>query len=105
MDPAAAYTPAIYDQGALALYALRQEIGERAFARFQRRLVRRDAGAGVSTDELIALASRVAKRDLGPFLEAWLRGDAVPSMPGRPGWTTDGPAVSPSADPGPPSAP
>jgi aminopeptidase N len=100
--PADAYTPAIYDQGALALEALRREIGPKAFARFERALSRRGAGGSLSTDELIDVASRVAKRDLRPFLEAWLRGDGVPPMPGHPEWTTDVPAVTPSV---PPSAP
>jgi aminopeptidase N len=97
--PSDAYTPAIYDQGALALEALRQEIGPKAFGRFQRALLRRGSGGALTTDQLIDVASRVAKRDLRPFLEAWLRGDVVPPMPGRPGWTTDVPVAPPSAEP------
>jgi aminopeptidase N len=97
--PSDAYTSAIYDQGALALEALRQEIGPRQFGRFERALLRRGAGGSLSTDELIDVASRVAKRDLRPFLEAWLRGDAVPPMPGRPDWTTDVVLATPSAGP------
>ncbi len=101
VSPAAAYTAAIYDQGALALLALREEMGDRAFGRFQRMLVRRHSGGSVSTDDLIALASRVARRDLGPFLESWLRGPFVPPMPGHPDWVTHEPAASPRPSVGP----
>ena len=88
-DPAAAYTAAIYDQGALALYALRLEVGDDVFGRVERAFLRRTSGAAATTDQLIKVASRVARRDLRPFLEAWLRGAGVPPMPRRPSWTTD----------------
>jgi len=98
VDPAAAYTPAIYDQGALALYALRLEVGDEVFARIQRAFLRRYTGAAATTDQLIRVASRVARRDLRPFLEAWLRGAEVPRMPRRPDWTT-GVVVPPPSSP------
>jgi hypothetical protein len=41
----------------------------------------------VGTADFIALASRVAGRDLGPFLRAWLYGTTTPAMPGHPDWT------------------
>ena len=82
-----------------AYTALREEIGPKAFARFQRALLKRGAGGSLSTDDLIDVASRTAKRDLGPFLDAWLRSDVVPPMPGHPDWTTDVPVATPSPDP------
>ena len=42
-----------------------------------------------STDDFIALASRVADRDLTGFLRAWLYGERTPPMPGHPDWTSD----------------
>ena len=44
-------------------------------------------GASASTADFIALASRVAGRDLTAFLEAWLYGTTTPPMPNHPDWT------------------
>ena len=96
-DPAAAYTPAIYDQGALVLEALRREVGDRTFLAIERALLRRFADRPLTTDGFVRTASRVAGRDLGPFLEAWLRASEVPPMPGRPRWRTAAPASPPPA--------
>ena len=98
-DPAAAYTAAIYDQGALALYALRLEVGEETFGRIERAFLRRFSGGAATTDQLIRVATRVARRDLGPFLDAWLRGSQVPPMPRRPDWTTAAAVIPPSPSP------
>jgi hypothetical protein len=96
-SPDAAYTPAIYDQGALALDALRREVGVDVFRRIERAFLRRYGDRAATTDDFIAVASRVARRDLGPFLDAWLRGPEVPTMPGQPDWTSGEPGPSPSA--------
>ena len=42
-----------------------------------------------STADFIALASKVAGRDVGPFLHAWLYDETTPAMPGHPDWTVD----------------
>lgn len=78
----------VYSGGALALYALRQEIGTPAFDRLERAWVVRHRDANASTADFVALASRTAGRDLSGFLHAWLYGDSTPPMPGHPGWTT-----------------
>jgi aminopeptidase N len=83
------FNPNVYDGGALALYALRQEIGWRAFAELERRWVTQYRGRSASTDDFIALASKVAGRDLRTFLLAWLYGTRTPPMPGHPDWTVD----------------
>jgi aminopeptidase N len=77
----------VYAGGALVLYALREEIGAEAFARLQRAWTQENAGASASTADFIALASRVAGRDLTAFLEAWLFGTTTPPMPNHPDWT------------------
>ena len=81
------FSPNVYDGGAVVLYALRQLIGERAFAELERRWARQNAGRSVGTGDFIALASRVAGRDLGPFLRDWLYGTKTPAMPGHPDWS------------------
>ena len=76
-----------YHGGALVLYALREKIGTRAFERLEREYVRRFEDESVSTDDYIELASKVARRDLTAFLEAWLYGTTTPPMPNHPDWT------------------
>lgn len=77
----------VYYGGALALYALRQQIGADAFAELERRWATENAGRSVSTDDFIALASKVSGQDLRTFLVAWLYGTRTPPMPGHPDWT------------------
>jgi aminopeptidase N len=85
----------VYGGGALALYALRQKIGAEKFQRLERAWVRVYQGRSASTNDFIALASRVAHQDLRAFLGAWLYGATTPAMPGHPDWTvTPVPATS-----------
>ena len=81
------FNPNVYYGGALALYALKQKIGGAAFAELERRWVTQYRGRSASTDDFIALATRVAHRDLRTFLIAWLYGTRTPPMPGHPDWT------------------
>lgn len=76
----------VYEVGALALYALRLEVGDDTFARIERTWVARHRHGVAGTDEFIALAGEVAGRDLGPFRRPWLEGRTVPPMPKRPDW-------------------
>ena len=88
------FNPNVYVGGALALFALREEIGAAAFATLERRWAQRFRGRSASTLRFIALASEVAGRDLTGFLRAWLYGTATPPMPGHPDWTVGpGPAA------------
>jgi len=83
------FNPNVYYGGALALYALRQKIGADAFARLERAWVTQYRGRSASTDDFIALASRVSGRHLGSFLRAWVYGTKTPPMPGHPDWKVD----------------
>ncbi|MGW2712518.1 M1 family metallopeptidase [Streptomyces sp. NPDC001356] len=80
------FRPSIYDGAALALYALRQEIGRPAFERLERIWVREHQDATATTADFVRLASAVAGRDLSGFLKAWLYDDKTPPMPGHPDW-------------------
>ena len=71
------------------LYALRQEIGTEAFDALERAWVTKYENGVASTGDFIALASKVAGRDLGAFLHAWLYDETTPPMPGHPDWTVD----------------
>ncbi|MFK3979636.1 M1 family metallopeptidase [Micromonospora sp. NPDC050397] len=78
----------VYYGGALALYALEQQLGEPKFQQLERAWASAYRGKSASTDDFIALASRTAGRDLKPFLTAWLYGTETPPMPGHPDWVT-----------------
>ncbi|MEU9156956.1 M1 family metallopeptidase [Streptomyces sp. NPDC048417] len=80
------FRPNIYDGAALALYALRQEIGKPAFERLERIWVQRHKDATATTADYVKLASAVANRDLTGFFHAWLYGEKTPPMPGHPDW-------------------
>ena len=78
-----------YHGGALVLYALRQKIGPAKFERLQREWVRRYDDESARTEDFIDLASRIAGRDVRPFLEDWVYGTETPPMPGHPDWTVN----------------
>jgi aminopeptidase N len=93
------FRPNVYVSAALALYALRTEIGSAAFQRLERAWVTRHRDGNASTRDFIALASQTSKRDLSGFLEAWLYGKDTPPMPGHSDWKSDGPAKAVKAKP------
>ncbi|MEO8702504.1 MAG: M1 family metallopeptidase [Kofleriaceae bacterium] len=95
-DPAALFNPNVYYGGALALFALRLQIGDANFRQLERRWVQKYRGRSASTQDFIALASHVSGQDLDGFLTAWLYGETTPAMPGHPDWTVD-PVGSPFA--------
>lgn len=80
------FRPNIYDGAALALYALRQEIGKPVFERLERIWVQRYKDGNATTADFVHLASAVADRDLTGFFRAWLYGQKTPPMPGHPEW-------------------
>ncbi|MFG2307103.1 M1 family metallopeptidase [Streptomyces sp. NPDC048566] len=85
------FRPSVYDGAALALYALRQEIGRPAFERLERAWVAVNRDGVASTADFVDLASDMAGRDLSGFLTAWLYGEKTPPMPGHPDWKSDAP--------------
>ncbi|MFD5793112.1 M1 family metallopeptidase [Streptomyces diastatochromogenes] len=86
------FRPNVYDGAALALYALRQEIGVRAFERLEKAWVKQHRDSNASTADFVRLASTVAGRDLSGFLKDWLYGEKTPPMPGHPDWKSVKPA-------------
>ncbi|GAA3675008.1 hypothetical protein [Streptomyces iranensis] len=77
-----------YQGGAVALYALRQKVGAATFQRIERAWVAEHRDSTAGTADFIRLASRVAGRDLGPFLRSWLYAEKLPAMPGHSDWHT-----------------
>jgi aminopeptidase N len=79
----------VYSGGSLALYALRQVIGEEKFVEVERSWVKRYKDQSVSTEQWIAHVNQVTHRNLTRFQRDWLYGETVPPMPGHPDWTSD----------------
>ncbi|MDX2564335.1 M1 family metallopeptidase [Streptomyces sp. TX20-6-3] len=80
------FRPVVYDGSALVLYALRQEIGTRAFERLERRWVADHRDGTATTSDFVALAGEIAGRDLTAFFRGWLYEAKTPAMPGHPDW-------------------
>ena len=95
----------VYHGGALVLYALRQVVGAATFQRIERTWLQTYEGKSASTDDFIALASRVSGRNLTGFLRQWVYATKTPPMPGHPDWTVDPvQQVAPLARPSGPAA-
>lgn len=80
------FRKSVYDGSAVALYALREKIGNEDFARLQREWITQHRDGNASTRDFVRLASAVAKKDLSGFLTSWLYGKKTPPMPGHPDW-------------------
>ncbi|MFD9514136.1 M1 family metallopeptidase [Streptomyces mirabilis] len=85
------FRPSVYDGAALALYALRQEIGHPTFERLERTWVALHRDGTATTADFERLASDLANRDLSGFFRAWLYSTKTPPMPGHPDWKSDAP--------------
>ncbi|MER5756629.1 M1 family metallopeptidase [Streptomyces sp. NPDC002088] len=93
------FRPNVYDGAALALYALRQEIGRQAFERLERLWVQAHRDGTATTADFERLASDVSGRDLSGFFKDWLYGEKTPPMPGHPDWKPAAPARKSAAAP------
>ncbi|MFF7287282.1 M1 family metallopeptidase [Streptomyces griseorubiginosus] len=89
------FRPNVYDGAALVLYALRQEIGPKAFETLERAWVQQHRDGTAPTADFVRLASAVSGRDLGGFLHDWLYAEKTPAMPGHPDWKAVAPAAVP----------
>ncbi len=75
------FHPAVYERGALTLFALRAEIGPEAFDTVLRRWATERAGGNGSTEDFVALAEEVAGEPLEELFREWLDEIAVPPFP------------------------
>ncbi|MBO0515163.1 M1 family metallopeptidase, partial [Streptomyces beijiangensis] len=77
----------IYDGGALVLYALNLQAGQRQFDRIMREWVKRHKDSTYTSELFIQHTVEVTgDRTLDPFLRDWLFGAVNPPMPGHPDW-------------------
>ena len=70
-----------YVGGALTFHALRKELGDAKFFATVKQFIDKNRYGNASVKDWIEIASKVAGRDMKPFFEAWLYGDAVPKLP------------------------
>ncbi|MFC5003792.1 M1 family metallopeptidase [Dactylosporangium cerinum] len=70
-----------YMRGGMTLHALRMNVGDATFFHILRTWAADHRYGNGTTDQFIALASRLAGRDLRPFLQAWLVGAEKPPNP------------------------
>ncbi len=109
-DPGAEelFGPAVYQRGALVLEALRETVGDDAFFVILRTWAADHRDANGTTDEFIALAERVAGRDLDVVWDTWLFGAGKPTSwtpspaDSASGSATTSPSDAGSASPGSP---
>jgi aminopeptidase N len=71
----------IYQGGLLAVHALRRELGDEAFFETLRTYGQRHHDSTASTQDLMAVASEVAGRDLKPFFDKWIYSETLPPVP------------------------
>ena len=82
-DPGAPFSGGVYERGAMALHALRGEIGDEAFFKTLREYVSRHTGGNVTTEDFVAVAEEIAGRDLDGLFDSWLFSETTPLPPGR----------------------
>jgi aminopeptidase N len=81
-DPGTAanlFATPIYDRGAMAVHALRLQVGDRAFFTILRRWARQNAYGSVTTSDFRELAERVSGQRLGRLFRVWLHLPEKPS--------------------------
>ncbi len=75
------FSTATYTRGALTLYALRAQVGNRKFLRILRTYYRRHQGGNATTRDFIACASEVSRDPaVAGLLNAWLYEKDVPPL-------------------------
>ena len=75
------FSAAVYQGGAMTLYALRQAIGDAAFATLLKTWPAEQRNGNGTTAEFIATAERVSGKDLDRLFQTWLYGTTKPPHP------------------------
>jgi aminopeptidase N len=82
--PSNLFDGSVYVRGGLVLHALRLTVGDDTFYQILRTYYQRYQYSNASTKDFVAVAEEVSGQDLGPFFDAWLYGETLPSMPSVP---------------------
>jgi aminopeptidase N len=73
---------AVYFRGAMAVHALRQEVGDRDFFRILRAWTTRRAGGHGTIPQFIRLAERISGQQLDDLFDVWLFTGSKPVLEG-----------------------
>jgi aminopeptidase N len=81
-DPPASdlFNVGVYYRGALALHALRLEVGDDAFFEILRTYAERFEYGNATTEDFIALAEEISGQSLELFFQGWLYAEAMPGL-------------------------
>lgn len=71
----------IYQGGALAVHALRKEVGDEAFFDILRIYGEQHRDSTATTDDLIAISSGRSGKNLQPFFDKWIYSSELPPVP------------------------
>jgi aminopeptidase N len=82
-DPGAEnlFASAVYNRGAMTLYAVRLAVGDATFAKILREWAGRDQNRPATTADFVALAERVSGKQLDDLFQAWLYTPGKPADP------------------------
>ena len=82
-DPGAEnlFVSAVYNRGAMTLYAVRLAVGDATFAKILREWTGRDQNRPATTADFIALAERVSGKELDGLFQEWLYTPGKPADP------------------------
>lgn len=69
----------VYDKGALAMHALRREVGDQVFLRALKGWAKMHQHSNASWPEFEAYVGKLSGKDLGKFFDAWFRGNEIPA--------------------------
>ncbi|MDQ7903291.1 M1 family metallopeptidase [Phytohabitans sp. ZYX-F-186] len=72
---------AVYKRGALAVHALRLEVGDSDFFRILKTWTAEKRNGNATTADFITVAERVSGESLDSFFDDWLIGTSAPSIP------------------------
>ncbi|AEV81768.1 peptidase M1 [Actinoplanes sp. SE50] len=79
--PAHLFGSAVYQRGAMTVYALRRTIGDDAFLKLLTAWPAAHRDGNGTTEQFIALAEQTSGKDLKDFFHAWLYGTGKPPAP------------------------
>lgn len=72
------FNSSVYVRGALALHALRLELGDAPFFEVLRRYVARFQGSNATTADFRAVTEEIGGRDLGALFQGWIYAEQLP---------------------------
>lgn len=81
VDAATRFDTAVYQGGAVALHALRQQIGDQHFFELLRTWYRQNRDGNVNTNDFVALATKVSGINAEGWRRSWLDASPQPAQP------------------------